>query len=71
MIEAQLAQIHFWLVINRLKQIGTSGCTVLARRLTMSLDLEIGKSARSVNVKKSNVLQASLERMLETNNTIL
>jgi hypothetical protein len=29
------------------------------------------RSARSVNLKKSNILQASLERMLETNNTIL
>jgi hypothetical protein len=71
MIEAQLIQIHFWLVINRLKKIGTTGALVLARRLSFTLNLETVKGARSVNLKKSNILQASLERMLETNNVIL
>lgn len=64
MIEAQLIQIHFWLVIDRLKKIGTTGAMVLARRLAFTLNLEIVRSARSVNLKKSNILQASLERML-------
>lgn len=71
MIEAQLIQIHFWLVIDRLRKINTPGSLVLARRLTFTLNLEIVRSSRSVNLKKSNVLQASLERMLDTNNTIL
>lgn len=71
MIEAQLIQIHFWLLIDRLKKINTHGATVLARRLTLSLNMEIAKSARSVNLKKSNQLQASFERMLETNSNIL
>lgn len=71
MIEAQLIQIHFWLVIDRLRKINTTGSMVLARRLAFTLNLEIVRSSRSVNVKKSNILQASLERMLETNNTIL
>jgi hypothetical protein len=64
MIEAQLIQIHFWLVIDRLRKIASTGALVLARRLAFTLNLEIVRSARSVNLKKSNVLQASLERML-------
>jgi hypothetical protein len=59
-----LIQIHFWLVIDRLKKIGTTGAMVLARRLAFTLNFEIVRSARSVNLKKSNILQASLERML-------
>lgn len=39
MIEAQLIQIHFWLVIDRLKKIGTIGALVLAQRLTFTLNL--------------------------------
>ena len=44
---------------------------VLARRLTISLNMEMARSAQSVNVKKSNVLTSSLERMLESNSSIL
>lgn len=71
MINAQLIQIHFWLLIDRLRKLPYHGAAVLARRLTLSLGVEIARSARSVNLKKSNQLQASLERMLETNSNIL
>jgi hypothetical protein len=39
MIEAQLIQIHFWLVIDRLRKIATTGALVLARKLTFTLNL--------------------------------
>lgn len=60
MIEAQMVQIHFWLVIDRLKKIGTISAMTLARRITFSLNVEILKSAQAVNLKKSNLLIASL-----------
>jgi hypothetical protein len=60
MIEAQMIQIHFWLVIDRLKKCNTVGGGVLARMLSQSLSFEILKNAKSANVKKSNVLVASL-----------
>ena len=64
MIQAQVIQVHFWLVINRLTQIGTKSSLVLARRLEQSLNTEMVRSAQSVNLKKSNVLTSTLERML-------
>lgn len=60
MIEAQMVQIHFWLVIDRLKKIGSISAMTLARRITFSLNVEILKSAQAVNLKKSNLLIASL-----------
>jgi hypothetical protein len=39
MIEAQMVQIHFWLVIDRLKKIGTISALTLARRITFSLNV--------------------------------
>ena len=59
-----MIQIHFWLVIDRLNKIGSRSAVVLARRLKMSLGIEMARSAQSVNLKKSNVLASSLERML-------
>lgn len=71
MIQAQMIQVHFWLVINRLKQIGSIQSITLAKRIHFVLNMEIIRSAGSVNLKKSNVLSTTLERMLEMNNTIL
>ena len=66
-----MVQLHFWLLIDRLKKIGTKPCEILAKKLTLTLQLEISRSAQSVNLKKSNVLTSTLERMLETNGTML
>ena len=71
MIQAMMIQIHFWMVINRLKQIGSPGSKALADMLKMTLQVETVRGAQSVNLKKSNVLTATLERMLETNNSLL
>ena len=60
MIQAQMVQIHFWLVIDRLSQFDSKMAEVLGRRLTMTLNMEMARSAQSVNVKKSNVLTSSL-----------
>jgi len=66
-----MVQIHFWLIIDRLKKIGTLRTQILAKRLEFALNFEIVRGAQSVNLKKSNVLVASLERMLEMNSNIL
>jgi hypothetical protein len=71
MIEAQMIQIHFWLLIDRLKKIGSLRTQILAKRLEFALNFETVRKAQSVNLKRSNVLVASLERMLEMNANLL
>ncbi len=66
-----MVQIHFWLVMDRLRKLGTTEANVLARKIGATLNMEIIRSARSVNLKKSNLLITSLERMLEMNSNIL
>ena len=71
MIQAMMLQIHFWMVINRLRQIGSQATKALADILKLTLTAETVRSAQSVNLKKSNALTATLERMLDTNSTLL
>ena len=71
MIQAQIVQVHFWIVMNRLKRIGTREALILARRMEITLEMEIVRSSQSVNLKKSNVLTSTLERMLTMNSNIL
>ncbi len=60
MISAQMVQIHLWLIMDRLKKIGTVQAVTLANRINFVLRMEIIRSSQSVNLKKSNVLAASL-----------
>lgn len=71
MIEAQMIQIHFWLVLDRLRKFQTLEAKLLSRRIATTLNREIIRSASSINVKKSNLLITNLERMMEMNNNIL
>lgn len=71
MIQAQMNQIHFWLLTDRLKKIGTVQAITLAKRINFVLHMELMRSAQSLNIKKSNILTTTLERMLEMNSTIL
>lgn len=71
MIQAQMTQIHFWLLADRLKKIGTVQTTTLAKRINFVLHMEMIRSAQSLNIKKSNILTTTLERMMEMNSTIL
>jgi hypothetical protein len=71
MIQAQMVQIHFWLVMDRLNKIGTEASVALARRIGLTLNMELVRSAQSVNLKKSNILTSTLERMLDSNSNIL
>jgi hypothetical protein len=60
MIQAQMMQIHMWLVMDRLRKINTIESTTLAKRLAFMLSMEVIRSAQSLNVKKSNLLVTTL-----------